>query len=157
MERSVSHPIESQPNHHHPQSDRAVNIKSFLWHLFQIIVAMEFGMTLYHGAFVNQLAPESYKAFTLANPLFDYWMMMISMILPMICLMRYHRYDWRYCTWMTIVMLAPVALLTALMWIGLISMMTLRIAGNITMNLGMVIYMLLAEKNARAHAATRSR
>ena len=139
-----------------PNTSRGKRIKSFIWHLFQMIVAMEIGMALYHRAFVNQLAPTSYKFATIAYPLFDYWMMMISMILPMICLMRYHRYDWRYCTGMTIVMLAPVALLTMLMWIGLISMMTLRIAGNITMNLGVVIYMLFAEKNARTHAATRS-
>jgi len=156
MERSISHQMESQHSHHRPQSNGAAKIKSFLWHLFQMIVAMEIGMALYHGAFVNLLAPISYKFATIAYPLFDYWMMMISMILPMICLMRYHRYDWRYCIGMTIAMLAPVALLTMLMWIGLISMMTLRIAGSITMNLGMVIYMLFAEKNARSHAATRS-
>jgi uncharacterized protein YjeT (DUF2065 family) len=154
MEGSISHQVESQHSHHHLQPNRAVKIKSFLWHLFQMIVAMETGMVLYHGVFVNQLVPMSYKFATIAYPLFDYWMMMISMILPMICLMRYHRYDWRYCIGMTIAMLAPVALFTMLMWIGLISMMTLRIAGSITMNLGMVIYMLLAEKNARPHAAT---
>lgn len=155
MERSISHPMESQHSHHYPQSNRVAKIKSFIWHLFQMIVAMEIGMMLYHGTFVNQLAPMSSKFATIAYPLFDYWMM-ISMVLPMICLMRYHRYDWRYCIGMTITMLAPVVLLTMLMWIGLISMMTLRIAGSITMNLGMVIYMLFAENNARAHAATRS-
>ncbi len=74
---------------------------------------------------------------------------MVSMILPMVCLMRYHRYDWRYRIGMTIAMLAPVALFKMLMWIGLISMTTLRTAGSITMNLGMVIYMLFTEKNAR--------
>src|SRR5574342_1349206 len=156
MEKPISYQMESLRRQHHPQSNRTAKIKSFLWHLFQMIIAMEIGMTLYHGAFVNQCAPISYKFATVAYPLFDYWMMMVSMILPMICLMRYHRYDWRYCIGMTIAMLAPVALFTMLMWIGLISMMTLRIAGNITMNLGMVIYMLFAEKNARAHTATRS-
>lgn len=156
MQSSVARRAESQHSHHRLQSNRAAKIKFFLWHLFQMIVAMQIGMTLYHGAFVNQLAPLSYKFATIAYPLFDYWMMMISMILPMICLMRYHRYDWRICAGMIISMLAPVALLTMLMWMGLISMMMLRIAGNITMNLGMVIYMLFAEKSARAHAATRS-
>ena len=156
MENSAVHQMESRHSHHPPQSNLLAKIKPFIWHLFQMIVAMEIGMALYHGAFVNQLAPMSYKFAIIAYPLFDYWMMMISMILPMICLMRYHRYDWRICIGMTIAMLAPVALLTMLMWIGLISMMTLRIAGNITMNLGMVIYMLFAEKNARAHVAKRS-
>ena len=151
MERSISHQIESQHSHHRSRSNRATKIKSFIWHLFQMIVAMEIGMTLYHGGFVNQLAPMSYKFATIAYPLFDYWMMMIAMILPMICLMRFHKYDWRYCTGMTVAMLAPVAALTILMWIDLISLMTLRVAGSITMNLGMVIYMLMAEKNAGTH------
>ncbi len=156
MERSISHRIESQHSHHYPQLSRAAKIKFFIWHLFQMVAAMEIGMMLYHGAFVNHLAPISYKFTTIAYPLFDYWMMMISMILPMICLMLYHRYDWRYCIGMTIAMLTPVALFTVLMWMGLISMITLRIAGNITMILGMVIYMLFAETNAHTHAATRS-
>jgi len=156
MERSFSHQLESQHSHHHPQSNRAAKIKSFILHIFQMIIAMEIGMMLYHMVFFNLPAPESYKTFILANPLFDYWMMMLAMTLPMIVLMRYHKYDWRYCIGMTIAMLAPVALFTMLMWIGLISMMTLRIAGNITMNLGMVIYMLIPEKNVRAHAAARS-
>src|SRR5512147_923034 len=114
MERSISHQMESQHSHHNPQPNRAAKIKSFIWHLFQMIVAMEIGMTLYHGVFVNQLAPASYKFATIAYPLFDYWMMMIAMTLPMILVMRYHKHDWRYCGGMALAVLAPVALLSGL-------------------------------------------
>ena len=145
MEKSISHQMESQHSHHYLQSNRAAKIKFFIWHLFQMIVAMEIGMVLYHGVFVNQLAGTSYKLFTITHPLFDYWMMMIAMILPMIALMRYHKYDRRYCIGMTTAMLAPVALFTMLLWGGLISIMVLRILGSITMNLGMVIYMLVRQ------------
>ena len=143
MQDTVVHPVRSQHRHHPTQSNRAAKIKSFIWHLFQMVIAMEIGMMLYHGVFVNQLAPISYKFVTIAYPLFDYWMMMIAMTLPMIGLMRYHKYDWWYCVGMTTAMLAPVALLTALLWVGLISMMALKILGNIAMYLGMVIYMLV--------------
>ncbi len=60
MQISVAHQGESHHSHHHPQSNRAAKIKSFIWHLFQMIVAMEIGMALYHGVFVSQLAPMSY-------------------------------------------------------------------------------------------------
>lgn len=143
MKNSTVHQMESRHSHHTLQSDRAAAIKSFIWHLFQMIIAMEIGMILYHEVIVNQLAPISYKFVTIAYPLIDYWMMMIAMILPMIGLMRYHKFDWRYCIGMTTAMLAPVALLTALLWVGLISMMMLRIIGSITMYLGMALYMLV--------------
>ncbi len=153
MENSAVHQMESRHSHHPPQSNLLAKKKPFIWHLFQMIIAMEIGMLLYHGVFVNQLAPISYKFVTIAYPLFDYWMMMIAMTLPMIGLMRYHKYDWRYCIGMAAAMLAPVALLTALLWVGLISMMALRILGSIAMYLGMVFYMLFADKNQQAHVA----
>src|SRR5512139_3906569 len=133
MENLVVHQMESRHSHHPSQSNRAAKIKSFIWHLFQMIVAMEIGMMFYHGVFVNQLAPISYKFATIAYPLFDYWMMMTAMTLPMIGLMRYHKYDWRYCIGMASAMLAPVALLTALRQIDLISIEALKVAGSITM------------------------
>ena len=151
MQDTVVHPVRSQHRHHPTQSNRAAKIKSFIWHLFQMIIAMEIGMLLYHKIFVNQLAPISYKFVTIAYPLFDYWMMMIAMTLPMIGLMRYHKYDWRYCIGMTTAMLAPVVLLTALLWAGLISMTALKFLGSITMYLGMVTYMLFADKNRHTH------
>ena len=148
MQKFMISQTESQHNHHPPGAGRVAKIKSFAWHLFQMIVAMEIGMTLYHGVFVNLLAPASYKTLTVAYPLFDYWMMMIAMTLPMIGLMRYHKYGWRYCIGMTIAMLAPVVLLTVLVWVGLISFMTLKITGSIAMTLGMAIYMLFRYRPA---------
>ena len=148
MQKSMINQTESEHSHHPSGGSRVATIKSFAWHLFQMIVAMEIGMTLYHGVFVNLLAPASYKTVTVAYPLFDYWMMMIAMSLPMIGLMRYHKYGWRYCNGMTMAMLAPVILLTALVWVGLISLTTLKITGSIAMTLGMAIYMLFRYRPA---------
>ena len=126
-----------------PEAGRGEKIKSFIWHLFQMIVAMEIGMILYHAVFVNLLAPASYKEFVLVKPLFDYWIMMVAMTLPMIALMRYHKFDWHYCAGMTAAMLAPVVLLTALVFIGLIPLTTLKGFGMTLMMLGMAFYMFL--------------
>ena len=152
MQNSVVGQMESRHGHQHARSSRAGKTISFIWHLAQMIGAMEIGMLLYHGVFVNQLAPASYKFATIAYPLFDYWMMMIAMTLPMILVMRYHKHDWRYCGGMAIAVLAPVALLSGLKQFDLISIGTLKTIGGITMNLAMVIYMLPAERNADAQA-----
>jgi len=126
-----------------PDAGLGARIKSLAWHLFQMIIAMEIGMMLYRVVFVNLLAPTSYKAFILANPLFDYWMMMVAMTLPMIVLMRRHKYDWHYCAGMTVAMLAPVVMLTMFVLVGLIPLMILNGAGMALMILGMALYMFL--------------
>lgn len=126
--------------HHAATPSRAAKIKSFVWHLFQMIVAMQVGMMLYM-LFLNQLAPASYRAATVAYPLLDFWMMMMAMTVPMIVLMRYHKYDWRYCIGMTIAMLAPVVLLTALTQFDVISICSLHCNGQTVMVLGMAFYM----------------
>jgi len=121
----------------------SARIKSLAWHLFQMIIAMEIGMIIYHVVFVNLLALTSYKAFVLANPLFDYWMMMVAMTLPMSFLMRRHKYDWHYCAGMTVAMLAPVLMLTVFVLVGLISLMILNGGGMALMILSMALYMFL--------------
>ena len=129
-------------SHQHHASSRSAKIKSFVWHLFQMIVAMEAGMLLYMLC-LNQLAPESYRAATVAYPLLSYWMMMLAMTAPMIALMRYHQYDWRCCLEMTFAMLAPVALLTVLNLLNVIPFQGLHSLGGILMDLGMVVYMIV--------------
>jgi hypothetical protein len=126
---------------HAPTSSRAAQIKSFVWHLLQMILAMQAGMTLYM-LFADRLAPAGYKAATVAYPLFDFWMMMIAMTVPMILLMWYHKYDWRYCIGMTLAMLAPVALLTVLTQVDLMSICALHCNGQTAMVLGMAAFML---------------
>ena len=124
-------------------ASRGARIKSLVWHFFQMIIAMQIGMMVYHMVFVNLLAPASYRAFILANPLFDYWMMMVAMTLPMIVFMRYHKHDWSYCGGMTAAMLAPVILLTVFVLLGLASLTILHGSGMALMILGMTLFMYL--------------
>ncbi len=130
-------------SHHQnaPSISRAAKIRSFVWHLFQMILAMQVGMALYMF-FAGQLAPVSYRTVAAAYPLFDFWMMMVAMTVPMILLMWYHQYDWRYCIGMTIAMLAPVGLLTVLTQVDLMSICGLHCNGQTAMVLGMVAFML---------------
>lgn len=124
---------------HVPPPSRAAKIRSFVWHLFQMILAMQVGMALYMF-FADQLAPASYRA--TAYPLFDFWMMMLAMTVPMLLLMWYHQYDWRYCLGMMIAMLAPVGLLTVLTQVDLMSICGLHCNGQTAMVLGMMAFML---------------
>jgi hypothetical protein len=129
-----------ESHHHVLPASRAAKIRSFVWHLLQMVVAMQAGMALYM-LFVDQLAPAAYKAAMVAYPLLDFWMMMLAMTLPMIGLMLYHKYDLRYCIGMTIAMLAPVGLLTVLTQVDLMSICGLHCNGQTAMVLGMAIYM----------------
>ena len=131
--------VESHHQHASPSSGWA-KIRSFVWHLLQMILAMQLGMALYM-LFADQLAPANYRAAAAAYPLFDFWIMMLAMTVPMIALMWYHKYDWRYCIGMTIAMLAPVGLLTLLTQVDLMSICGLHCNGQTVMVLGMAIYM----------------
>jgi hypothetical protein len=115
----------------------------FLWHLLQMILAMEAGMAIYHLLLHTVLAGTAYAALTDASPLFGYWMMVASMALPMIALMRaYHKSSWRSCNEMTIAMLVPPAALTVLVICDLIPIQTLQALGDPLMILAMAADML---------------
>jgi hypothetical protein len=137
--------------------DRLTNILTskagrFIWHLVQMILAMEGGMMIYHLLLWPVLAPRGLSALTNAIPMIGYWMMLASMTLPMIALMRgYHRSTWRYCLEMTIAMLAPLAVLTVLVLCHLLPIQTLYGIGDPVMFLAMAAYMLY-----RPHQHTHS-
>ena len=121
----------------------AASVARFLWHLLQMVLAMEAGMAVYHLLLHTALAGSSYAALTEVYPLFGYWMMVASMTLPMIALMRlYHKSSWRSCNEMTIAMLVPPAALTALVLCGLIPLHTLQALGDPLMILAMAADML---------------
>ena len=121
----------------------AARVGRFVWHLLQMILAMEAGMAVYHFCLGTVLADTGYAHMTAAHPLFGYWMMVVSMTIPMIALMRgYHKSTWRSCNEMTIVMLVPPAALTALVLYGLIPMHTLQALGDPLMILAMAADML---------------
>lgn len=126
---------------HHPPDSRAGNLGAFLWHLFQMAVAMKLGMLLYM-LLRGLLAPIGFAAVQTDYPLVDYWIMVVFMTIPMIALMRYHRYSWRDCAGMTAAMLAPLVVLCVLAVPGLLTIQTLHCTGDVAMLLGMAAYLL---------------
>jgi hypothetical protein len=130
----------------------------FLWHLLQMVLAMEAGMAVYHLLLSTVLAGTGYAALTREYRLFGYWMMVVSMALAMLAFMRYyHKSTWRSCGAMTFAMLAPVATLTALVLCELIPLQTLHAVGDPLMILAMAAYLLYRRgehvHGGHAHAA----
>jgi hypothetical protein len=121
----------------------APNVGRLLWHFIQMILVMEAGMMIYHHLVWPILAPTGYAAFTRDYPLFGYWMMVLSMALPMIAFMRaYHGATWDYCIGMALAMLTPLAVLTMLVFFSLIPIHALYTVGDPLMFLAMALYML---------------
>jgi len=137
--------------HHHSRPGARTKVGALLWHLIQMIVAMEAGMAVYHLLLGTLLAQTGYAALTKAEPLFGYWMMVVSMTLPMIGLMRFQRSSWRHCLEMTAAMVAPSAALTLLVLVGSISFGLLSGAGDPAMYLAMAAYMLYRRNDHGAH------
>ncbi len=141
MDKStISMKVESHIQH--PTSDLAVKMGRFLWHLVQMVLAMEAGMMVYHLLLWPLLAPTGYGALTHAYPLIGYWMMLVSMVLGMLALMRFHKSNWRYILEMTIAMLAPLAALTVLVLCYVLPIHTLFKVGDPLMILAMTAFML---------------
>jgi hypothetical protein len=121
----------------------ASKIGRFIWHMVQMIVAMEAGMMIYHHLLWPVLAHTTFSTLTDQYPLLGYWAMVASMTLPMIALMRiYHKSSWRYCLGMSTAMLAPLATLTVLVLCYLFPIHTLYGVGDPVMILAMAAYML---------------
>jgi len=137
---SISEKVESHVQH--PTPTLTTQVGRFLWHLVQMVLAMEAGMMVYHLLLWPLLAPTSYGILTNAYPLFGYWMMLVSMVLGMLALMRFHRSNWRYILEMTIAMLAPLAALTLLVLYHMLPIHTLYGLGDPVMILAMIAFML---------------
>lgn len=132
--------------HHNRQSTAFGKIKDFLWHLAQMVLAMEAGMAVYHALLGTILAGTGYAALTRSSPVLGYWVMVVAMTVPMVALMRvYHKSTWRYCLGMTAAMVSPVIPLTIMVLIGFVSTETIRGCGigDVLMILSMAAYMLV--------------
>ncbi len=114
----------------------------FLWHFAQMVLAMMAGMAVYHGLLNTVFASTGFALMTRAYPLFGYWMMTLSMVLPMVALMLLQKHGTRYCGEMTAAMLAPTALLTLLMLCRVIGIGTVHGLGDPLMILAMAGYSL---------------
>jgi hypothetical protein len=121
----------------------AAKVGQFLWHLVQMILVMEAGMMVYMRLIWPLLAHTAYATLTDRYPLFGYWMMVVSMAMPMIALMSlYHRSSWGYTLGMTFTMIAPPAALTVLVLCTLIPDHILYAIGDPMMFVAMAAYLL---------------
>ncbi len=134
-----------------PAGGRGTQARRFLWHLLQMVFVMELGMSLFHAVAGKSLA---------AYPVLNNAGMQLSMIPPMVLLMRYHRHSWQRSLEMAAAMLAGPALLLACAQFGLhlyipgLSRSTLFAWASITMSLGMLAIMLYRRAEYTAdHAA----
>lgn len=111
----------------------------FLWHFVQMVLAMMVGMGVYHLLTGKALA---------AHPVLNFAGMELSMVPPMVALMRYHRHSWQRSLEMAAVMLVGPAVFIACVQFGLhtyipgLSRKTLFALADITMYLGMLGVML---------------
>ena len=94
--------------------------RRFLWHWVQVVLAMEAGMILYHLILGKVLAGTGFAALIQGNRLFGLVIMIVFITLGMIALLRFRRSAWRYSLKMTIVVIAPLAVLTVLVVMALL-------------------------------------
>ncbi len=120
----------------------AGSVGGYLWHLLQMVLAMEAGMAVYHMIIVPALRQTAYATMTDRYPLIGYWAMVVSMALGMLALMWYHKATRRYCAEMTAAMIAPAAALTVLVLCSLIPSHILYGLGDPVMILAMAAYMI---------------
>jgi hypothetical protein len=114
----------------------------FIWHFAQMYLVMEAGMLIYHRLIRPALVPTGFPALTMRYPLFGYWMMVASMVIPMLALMRvYHKSTWRYSLGMTLAMVAPLAAMSTFVLFSLIPIDTLFGIGDPVMYVAMAAYM----------------
>jgi hypothetical protein len=133
-----------ETEYQNPKAKFATQAGQLLWHFAQMVLVMEAGMMIYHKLLLPLLAGTSFATLTHAYPLFGYWMMVVSMTLPMLALMRlYHRSTWRYSLGMTGTMLVPLAALTVLVLCYVLPIHTLYGISDPLMFLAMAAFMLV--------------
>ncbi|MDR3578144.1 MAG: hypothetical protein P4L50_30120 [Anaerolineaceae bacterium] len=126
---------------------------SFIWHLAQMILVMEAGMMVYMRLIRPLLTTTAFSDTLSRHPLISYWLMVISMALPMIALMRLlHKSTWGYSLGMTIGMVAPLAALTVLVLCNLVSIHILFAISDPLMFMAMAVFMIV-RPHTHAHAS----
>jgi len=81
--------------HRHHQEGSQAKLGRFLRHLLQMLLVMAVGMAIYVALFRQVLTPEGSKAMQIEQPFLWYSEMAVFMTVPMVALMRHHRYRWR--------------------------------------------------------------
>jgi hypothetical protein len=125
----------------HPvrQHGTLASVGRFLWHLGQMVVAMQVGMAFFHAILCAKLYP---------YPLFHELVMDFYMAAPMAAVMIWHGHCWRHSAEMSAAMLAgPVLVfaciqLNASTYLPWLSVPLLHTVASVTMYLGMLVAML---------------
>ena len=126
----------------------AKHITRSLWLLLQMILAMHAGMTLFHVPLHTVLADTGFVALMHHNPRLYYRMTVLSMVIPMVALMRiYHKSTWRACAEMTAVMLVPLAVLRLLVLGEVVPLETFLEIDDPLMILAMAAYLLYKQSS----------
>jgi hypothetical protein len=135
------------------QRDVLRKVVSYVWHLLQMVIAMEVGMFAYHLLASTVLARIGYAALTDAYPYVGYSAMVAGMVVGMVAFMLWQRSSWRHCLEMTLAMLAPVVVLAVLVVSGLVPIGVLYSLGDPLMILAMALFMLVRpHQHAHGHA-----
>src|SRR5512136_1436914 len=103
-------PTTMESHHQPPTQSRAAKVRAFAWHFVQMVLAMMVGMGVYHLLTGKALA---------AYPVLNFAGMELSMIPPMVALMRYHQHSWQRSLEMAAAMLAGPVVFIACVQLGL--------------------------------------
>lgn len=148
----------SKTKHMHRNQSLAWKVGRFLLHLFEMLLAMEAGMGLFH--LLQWLIPASsgIKAALKFGTNLHTILMAVFMTIPMAAWMKIRGHGWRYSVEMVVAMLAPMAAIILLCWLGIDAYLPwLAQASGPTMYLGMLAYMLYRRDHftGQAHHAAR--
>ena len=141
---------------HSAAPGRFVQVRNFLWHFVQMVLVMNAGMMVYHLLYALLAAPLGVEAALRPYPAIRHLMMDLSMVVPMVALMRYQRAGWQYNFEMVAAMMAGPLVFVACWQLGLhqyvpgLSAQMLGILAEVSMYLGMLAAMLY-RRDAHAH------
>jgi hypothetical protein len=137
MDQSVN--TEAMSCHPDRQYGALASVGRFLWHLAQMVVAMQVGMAFFHAFLCARLYP---------YPLLHELVMDFYMVAPMMAVMVWHGHRWLHSAEMSAAMLAgPLVVFAcvqfnAVTYLPWVSVPLLHTIASVTMYLGMLAAML---------------
>jgi hypothetical protein len=93
------------------------DVWSWASHLFEMVIAMFVGMFVYHMLVAAPLTALGFGSLFAGD--LGYTWMTLSMVVPMVALMRYHGHTWRMANEMSLGMVAPIVACFALVRLGI--------------------------------------
>ncbi len=147
----------------HALRNAASQAGRFLLHLFEMLIAMQIGMGVFHLVLGLLRIYSSSRAFEAGTALHAVTMT-VFMVVPMVAWMLFRGHGWRHCAEMVAAMVAPVALIGLLCQLGIDAYIPwLAGLSSPLMLLGMILAMLYrrdhytrAKNHAVEHAQAES-